>query len=90
MSKARELNNTEPNGEVDKKLETGKFDDLIEAKYEKTIYVKIWKGKTITAKINLKHTVESMKELIKERTKIPKEDLHLVSKEKNTEGLQHE
>ena len=44
--------------------------------------MKTWKGKTITARINLKHTVESMKGQIEEKTKIPKDHLHLVRRGK--------
>ena len=37
------------------------------------LYGKTWKGKTIITKIDLNHTVKSMKEQIEEMTKIPKE-----------------
>ena len=61
MLQAHELDNTELNSGVDKKLEEGKYNDLTDGRYEKIIYVKTWKGKTITVKINLKHTVENVK-----------------------------
>ena len=78
MLQAHELDNTELNDGVDKKLEEGKYNDLTDGKNEKTTYVKTWKGKTITAKINLKHTVENMKGQIEDKTKIPKEHQHLA------------
>ena len=65
---------------MDTRINEDKYDDLIDGRYEKTIYVKTWRGKTITAKINPKHTVENMKEQIEEKTKIPKEHQHLVSR----------
>ena len=41
-------------------LKKGKYNDLTDGRYEKIIYVKTWKGKTITVKINL-NTVENVK-----------------------------
>ena len=95
MLQAHELDNTELNGGVDKKFEEGKYNDLTDGRYEKTIYVKTWTGKTITVKINLKHTVDTVKGQIEEKIKIPREHQHLASRgrvlmdKKNAEGLQH-
>ena len=82
MMQAHEVDDTKLNGGMDEKLEEGKYNDLTDGRYKKTIYVKTWKGKTITARINLKHTVESMKGQIEEKTKIPKDHLHLVRRGK--------
>ena len=70
------------NEDIGTKTKEGKYGNLTDGSYEKTIYVKTWNGKTITAKINLKHTVESLKERLKERTNTPKEYQHLVSRGK--------
>ena len=71
LLQTHELDNTELNSGVDKMLEEGKYNDLTDGRYEKTIYVKTWKDKTITVKINLKHTVENVKGQIEEKTKNP-------------------
>ena len=63
---------------MDTKLEEGKYDDLTDGRYEKTIYVKTWKGKTITAKINLKHMVESLKEQMKEKIKKSRKNTNIL------------
>ena len=94
MLQARELNNKELNGGVDKKINEVKYDDLTDGVYEKLMYVKTWKGNTITVKINLKNTMDTVKGQIEEKTKIPKEHQHLVSRgrvlmDKSAEGLQH-
>ena len=61
------------------KTKEGKYGNLTDGRYEKTIYVKTWNGKTVTAKINLKNTVERLKEQLKEKTNTPKEYQHFVS-----------
>ena len=67
------------NEDIGTKTKEGKYGNLTDGRYEKTIYVKTWNGKTITAKINLKNTVESLKEQLKEKTNTPKEYQHFVS-----------
>ena len=69
---AHELDDTVPTRGVDKKLEGGKNENLIDGKYKKTVYVKTWSGKTISATISLQNTVENMKEQIEEKTPNPK------------------
>ena len=84
----------EHNGGVDKKINEGKYNDLTDGRNEKTILMTTWKGNTITVKINLKNTIDTVKGQIEKKTKTPKEHQHLTSRgkvlmEKNAEGLQH-
>ena len=79
---AHELDNIELNGGMDEKLDEGKYNDLADGRYEKTIYVKTWTGKTITVEIDLKHTVETVKGQIEAKTRIPKDHQHLASRGK--------
>ena len=64
--------------EVDK-IKEGMYENLIDAEYKKIIYVKTC-GKTITAKVSPQHTVDSMKKQVEEKTRIPKDQQHLVSR----------
>ena len=43
------------------KINEGKYDDLIDGKYEKTVYVKTWNDKTIIAKISSQQKVDSLR-----------------------------
>ena len=70
------------NDGMDEKLHEGKYNDPTDGRYEKTIYVKTWKGKTITVEIDLKHTMENVKGHIEAKTKIPKDHQHLASRGK--------
>ena len=67
---------------MDTRIDDGKYGDFIDDRYEKTTNVKTWRGNTITTKFNLKNTVENVKTQIEEKTKIPKEHQHLVSRER--------
>ena len=58
----------------------GRYDDLIDGKYEKTVHVKTWNGKRIIAKVSSQRTVDSMKKQIEEKTKTPKDHQQLVSR----------
>ena len=50
-----------------------------DSRYEKTIYVKTWAGRTITAEISLGNVTESLKRKIEEKTGIPVESQKLVA-----------
>ena len=39
----------------------GEYNDLIDGKYEKIIFVKTWEGRTITAEISPEHTKKMLK-----------------------------
>ena len=73
---------TELNDGMDEKLDEGKNNGLADGRYEKTIYVKTWTGKTITVEIDLKHTVETVKGQIEAKTKILKDHQNLASRGK--------
>ena len=51
------------------KINEGKYDDLIDGKYEKTVYVKTWNDKTIIAKISSQQMVDSLMKQIEAKTK---------------------
>ena len=82
MLQAHELDNTKLNGGMDEKLDEGKYNDLTDGRYKKTIYLETWKGKTITVVIDLKHAVDTVKRQIEAKTKIPKDHQHLASRGK--------
>ena len=42
MLQAHELDDMKLNGGMDEKLDEGKYNDLTDGRYEKTIYVKTW------------------------------------------------
>ena len=79
---ALELDDTKLNVGMDEKLEESKYNDLTDGRYEKTIYVKTWEGKTITVEISLEQTMEIAKRQIEAKTRIPKDHQHLVHKGK--------
>ena len=60
----------------------GEYNDLIDGSYEKTVYVKTWEGKTITAEISLEQTTKIVKKRIEAKTGIPTDDQQLVAREK--------
>ena len=55
---------------------------LIDGKHKKTLFVKTLNGKTANIKYDPLDTVESVKEQIERKTRIPKEQPHLVSQGK--------
>ena len=55
-------------------LTAGEYNDLIDGKYEKTIYVKTWEGRTITAEISPEHTTKIVKGKIEAKTGIQTDD----------------
>ena len=57
-------------------------ENLIDGKYEKTIYVKTWSGKTTIATISPQHMVSDVKKQIEEKTRIPENQQHFVSRGK--------
>ena len=61
MALAHELNDTELIGGMDVKLNEGKYNDLIDGRYEKTIYVKSWTGRTVSFEVDLDHSGNSEK-----------------------------
>ena len=82
MLQALELDSAELNGGMDGMLNEGKYNDLIDGRYEKTIFVKTWTGKTIIVEIDLKYTVDTVKGQIEAKMTIPKNHQHLTSKGK--------
>ena len=54
---------------MDEKLEEGKYNDLTDGRYEKTIYAKTWKGKTVTVETDSKRTVDTVKNRSRQRQK---------------------
>ena len=79
---AHELYNIELNGGMDEMLDAGRYNDLTDGRYQKTMYVKTRTGKTITVEIDLKHTVVTVKGQIEAKTSIPKDHQHLASRGK--------
>ena len=79
---AHELDDTVSNRIVDREPDEGMHENLIDGKYKKTIYVKTWCGKTIIATISPQHMVSDVKKQIEEKTRIPKNQQHLVSRGK--------
>ena len=91
---AHELDDIKLNGGMDEKLDEGKYNDLTDGRYKKTIYVKTWIGKTITVEIGSKRTVDTIKRQTLVKIKIPKDHQYLACRgkalmdKKNVEGLQ--
>ena len=67
-------------GEVGSNTTEGKYKNLDDGKYEKTIYVKTWKGRTITVKISPERTAAIVKMQIEAKTGIPAGNHHLVTR----------
>ena len=82
MVQAHELNDTELICGMDVKLNEGKYNDLTDGRYEKTIYVKTWTGRTVSLEADLDHAVETVKRQLEAKTGIPKDHQHLASKGK--------
>ena len=76
---ARAFNNTEPVDGTDVVLNEGKYNDLTDGRYEKTIYVKTWRGRTVSLETDLDHAVEAVKRQLEAKTGIPKDQQHLAS-----------
>ena len=77
---ALELNGVNLIEDMDTNPIEGKYNDLMNGMYEKTIYVKTWAGKTITVETDLKHTMEIVQRSIEAKINILKEDQHLVAR----------
>ena len=60
----------------------GMYKNLRDGKYEKTLYVKTWEGRTITAEISPEHTTKIMKRKIEAKTGIPTNIQQLVTRGK--------
>ena len=60
------------------KLDEGKYNDLTDGKYEDTIYVKTWTGRTVSLETDLNHAVEIVKRQLETKTGIPKVHQHLA------------
>ena len=76
-------------GGMDVKLNEGKYNDLIDGRYEKTIYVKTWTGRTVSLVTDLNHAVGTVKRQLEAKTGIPKDHQHLASRGKVSEGQQN-
>ena len=79
---AHELDDIKLTGGMDEKLDEGKYNDLTDGRYKKTIYVKTWIGKTITVEIGSKRTVDTIKRQTQVKTKIPKDHQYLACRGK--------
>ena len=64
---AHVLSDTELIGGTDMKLIEGKYNDLSDGRYEKTIYVKTWTGRTVSLETDLIRAVETVKRQLKDR-----------------------
>ena len=67
---------------MDKALNDGMDKDLIDGIYNKILYVKTLNGKTISIEYDPQNTVDSAKEQIERKTRILKEQQHLVRRGK--------
>ena len=63
-------------------LNEGKYNDLTDGRYEKTIYVKTWTGRTVSLETDLNRAVETVKRQLEAKTGIPKDHQHLASRGK--------
>ena len=79
---AHESNNTELTDGMDVMLNEGKYNDLTDGRYEKTIFVKTWTGRTVSLETDLDHAVETVKRQLEAKTGIPKDHQHLTSRGK--------
>ena len=64
------------------KFNEGKYNDLIDGRYEKTIYVKTWRGRTVSLVTDLDHAVGTLKRQLEAKTGIPKNHQYLTSRGK--------
>ena len=76
------VSDTELFGRMDMKLNEGKYNNLSYGRYEKTIYVKTWTGRTVSLETDLNRAVETVKRQLEAKTGIPKDHQHLVSRGK--------
>ena len=76
---ALDLSEVAPNDESGSNASEGEYEDLNDGKYEKTIYVKTWTGRTITVVFNPENTTRLVKKDIKRRTGIPTDHQQLVA-----------
>ena len=76
---ALDLSEVAPNDESGSNTSEGKYEDLNDGRYEKTIYVKTWTGRTITVVFNPESTTRLMKNEIERRTGIPTDHQQLVA-----------
>ena len=64
------------------KFNEGQYNDLIDGRYEKTIYVKTWGGRTVSLVTDLDHAVGTLKRQLEAKTGIPKNHQYLMSRGK--------
>ena len=79
---ALELDDTLLIGEDGSHPTEGKYNDLIDGRHKKTIYVKTCTGRTVSVEADLNRDVESVKRQLEVKTGIPRKHQHLVSKGK--------
>ena len=60
----------------------GMYNDLIDGRYEKTIYVKSWTGRTVSLVTDHDHAVGTLKRQLEAKTGIPKNHQNLTSRGK--------
>ena len=64
------------------KFNEGKYNDLIDGRYEKTIYVKTWRGRTVSLVTDFDHAVGKLERQLEAKTGIPKNHQYLTSRGK--------
>ena len=75
---ALDLSEVAPNDEYGSYTMEGMYKDLDDGKYEKTIYVKTWTTRTITAVFSLEKVIKIVKREIEAKTGIPTDQQQLV------------
>ena len=68
----------EPNEEYGPYTSEEERQNLDDGRYEKTIYVKTWTGRTITAVIDPERTTRNMKRVVAEKTGVPTKSQQLT------------
>ena len=68
-----------PNDEFDSNTSEGMYKDLDDGKYEKTMYVKTWTGRTITAVFSPEKVTKIVKREIEAKTGIPTDHQQLAA-----------
>ena len=69
-----------PDDEFGSYTSEGMYKDLIDGKYEKTIYMKTWTSRTITAVFGPERVTKVVKEEIDAKTRIPTDHQLLVAR----------
>ena len=79
---ALRLSEATPTDEFGLHTSEGRYKNLDDGRYEKTIYVKTWTGRTVSLETDLIRAVETVKRQLEAKIGIPKDHQHLVSRGK--------